>query len=414
MRPARIPISPRPSRSGGRPRLLLLLSSASYRAEDFLAAAGRLAVDVTVGSDHRNTLADEVPGATLELDFDDAEDALARIVDLHRLSPFAGVVAAEVARALGLPGNPPSAVEACRRKDLFRAALQGSRVRSPGWAVFGVERDPGEIATGLGYPCVVKPVSLAASRGVVRADDPEGFLHAFAEAALAASDSPHRRVIVEDYIPGEEVAVEGLLTAGRLEVLAILDKPDPLTGPYFEETLFVTPSRHPPSVQRDLRTVVQTAVERTGLREGPVHAELRINDEGVWPVEIAPRTIGGLCGRLFAYRTGTALEDIVLRHALGGNVRPAAGAGRGPASGAMMIPIPRPGVFRGLEGIEAALAVDDIEDIEVTARPGQRLEPPPRGHRYLGFIFARAPEPDRVERALRAAHAALRLRIDPA
>ena len=414
-----------PSRDKGRSnqetrrRVLLLLSSSSYRAEDFLAAAERLRLDVTVGSDYRAALADEVAGSTIELDFEDVEGSIEAIRRLAEDRPFSAVVAgedagtrlaAEVSEALGLPGNSPDSVETCRRKDRFRRALAGSSLSSPPWRTFPLETDARAVAGDLDFPCVVKPVGLAASRGVVRANDSGEFVSAFAEARRATEESGGEGpILVEGYIPGKEVAVEGILAGGELRILAILDKPDPLVGPYFEETMFVTPSRLPPAAQREIEATVARVTTLVGLREGPIHAELRVNEDGAWPIEIAPRTIGGLCARLFRYRTGTALEELVLLHALG---RPLHCPPEGPASGVMMIPIPRGGVLASIEGIDAAEEVPEIQEVTITAPLGHHIDPLPRGNRYLGFIFARADSAEIVERALREAHGCLDIRIE--
>ncbi len=402
----------------GRRRVLLLLSSSSYRAEDFLSAAERLQVDVTVGSDYRNALADEVYGTTIELDFDDVKGSIEVIRRLAEDRPLSAVVAGEdagtrvaaaLAAALELPGNSLVSVETCRRKDHFRLALANSDTPSPWYRTYPLETEPQSVARELDFPCVVKPVDLAASRGVVRADDAEELVGAFAEARRATEESGHGGpILIEGYIPGAEVALEGILLEGELRTLAILDKPDPLVGPYFEETMFVTPSRLAADVQRRIETVVARVTDLVGLREGPIHAELRVNEQGVWPIEIAPRTIGGLCSRLFRYRTGTALEELVLRHALD---RELPDQPEGPASGVMMIPIPRAGILTSIDGMDDAEQVPEVQEVSITAPLGRHIDPLPRGNRYLGFIFARADSPETVERALRDAHSCLEIHI---
>lgn len=404
--------------SEGRERVLLLLSSSSYRAEDFLSAAERLRVEVTVGSDYRAALADQAYGSTIQLDFDDVDGATEAIRRLSEDQPLSGVVAAEDAgtrvaaagaAALELPGNSLDSVDTCRRKDRFRQALADSDTLSPWYRTYPLDAEPRQVARDLEFPCVVKPVELAASRGVVRADDADELAGAFAEARRATEESGGGvPILVEGYIPGDEVALEGILLGGELRTLAILDKPDPLIGPYFEETMFVTPSRLAPDVQRMIERVVASVTALVGLREGPIHAELRVNEVGVWPIEIAPRTIGGLCARLFRYRTGTALEELVLLHALG---RPIPPQPEGPASGVMMIPIPRAGILTSIDGVHAAERVPEIQELTITAPLGQHIDPLPRGNRYLGFIFARADSAETVERALRDAHSSLQIHI---
>ncbi|HSD28965.1 MAG TPA: ATP-grasp domain-containing protein, partial [Vicinamibacteria bacterium] len=212
------------------------------------------------------------------------------------------------------------------------------------------------------------------------------------------------------FIPGREVALEGLLVGGELHVLALFDKPDPLDGPYFEETIYVTPSRLSPDVQLAIAAEARWAARALGLAEGPVHAELRVNDEGPWMIELAARTIGGLCSRTLRFGAGLSLEELVIRHALGIELD-SLERERQPA-GVMMIPIPRAGVLRAVRGREAALAVPGIEEATISAHVGQELVPLPEGSRYLGFLLARADSPEAVEEALRAAHRRLDFDID--
>jgi biotin carboxylase len=406
-------------------RVLLLIASTSYKATDFLEAANRLGVAVTVGSDHEATLAEEAPGGTLTLDLSDSTGSIAAIADLHAHDPLAAIVAAEddgtelaaeAARALGLKHNPPEAVRACRRKHLFREVVSTLDLPAPWFDAFDEAADPARIARQVPYPCVVKPVSLAASRGVIRADGRAEFEAAFRRAldiTLAAGsdrrDGPI--VLVESYIPGFEVALEGLLVGGVLETLAILDKPDPLVGPFFEETLFVTPSRLPAEVQCEVERVAGHVAAALGLREGPVHAELRVNERGVWIIELAPRTIGGLCSRIFRYRAGVSLEELVLRHALDETLHELGEAL--PPSGVMMIPIPGPGRLEEVSGLESAEAVEGVQEVVMSLLPGQEVLPLPEGNRYLGFIFARGESAPVVESALREAHELLDIRIEP-
>jgi biotin carboxylase len=382
-------------------------------------------VGVTVGSDHEATLAEIAPGSTLEVDFSDQAGSIRAIVELHRHRPLSGIVAAEDegtvlaaagARAIGLRHNPVEAVRLCRRKDLFRTKLANTGLAAPWFEAFSPDADPTIVRDRVPYPCVVKPVALAASRGVIRADGPEAFEAAFHRVADIVTAATHpgderRVVLVESYIPGVEVALEGLLIDGRLRTLAILDKPDPLVGPYFEETLFVTPSRLPRSVQQEIQRLTGLVADAIGLREGPVHAEMRVNDDGVWIIEMAPRTIGGLCSRIFRYRAGVSLEELVLRHALGRELDELDESL--PPSGVMMIPITGAGRLRGVGGIDAAETVEGVVEIVMSLLPGQEVLPLPEGNRYLGFIFARGESAPEVERALRQSHALLNVQIDP-
>ena len=323
-------------------------------------------------------------------------------------------------KALGLRGSPPAAVATARNKFALRQALAQAGLRSPWFARFPIDADPDRIAARVRYPCVIKPLHLAGNRGVIRVNDRDAFPATFRRvvAIIEAARMPtegrawKEQVLVEGYIPGEEVALEGLLNSGRLKVLAIFDKPDPLVGPYFEETIYVTPSRHRKPVQQAVIEAARQAVGALGLREGPAHIEMRINEEGIWVIEAAPRSIGGLCGRALRFEGGITLEELLLRHALG---RPEAATlnREQDSAGVMMIPIPEAGILHEVDGESEAASTPDIEDVVITIGPGQRLVPPPEGARYLGFIFSRAGTPARVEAALRQAHERFHFEIDP-
>lgn len=406
-------------------RLLLLMTTRTYRATAFLEAAGRLGVPVTVGSDVPQILEAANPAGHLTLRFDDRERAVASIAAFAH--PFSAIVAtdddglllaAEAAAALGLPHNPVTAVARARDKSATRQALKNAGLRTPRFVRLPVDGDPEALARDVFYPCVVKPLALSASRGVIRANDEAEFAQAFrrVKRILAATDRSHappealRWILVEEYVDGREVALEGLLDGGMLRVLALYDKPDPLAGPYFEESIYVTPSRADAGVKKSIEDAARRGAAALGLTRGPVHIELRFDERGPWILEMAPRTIGGLCARTLRFGAGEALEDVVLRHALG---LPVASYEREQAaSGVMMIPIPRGGILRGVRGAREARAVAWIEDLMITVPTGERVVPLPEGDRYLGFIFARAETPAIVETALREAHARLDFAIE--
>jgi len=394
------------------PRVLLLVPTATYRAADFVAAAATLGVEVVVGSEQRQTLADAMGDRAVVIPFDDVEAGATAIRALHDRAPVDAIVAlddqgvvvgATASEQLGLPHNPPSAAASTRDKAAMRRALAAAGVRQPRFASFDdVKRVP-----DVGFPCVVKPVGLSASRGVIRADDRR---QAAAAARRASAIAGGGTMLVEEYVPGDEVAVEALLRAGRLEVLAVFDKPDPLVGPYFEETIYVTPSRLAPHVLADVQRAAADAATALGLREGPVHAEVRIHDDEAWVIEVAARSIGGLCSRALRFGAGISLEEVILRHALGlpldDLTRETA------ASGVMMLPIPRRGVLDAVHGRDAARSMPGIVGLEITVPLGHSVEPLPEGDRYLGFLFARAADPARVEAALRSAYAELDVEIN--
>jgi len=402
------------------PRLLLLLPTTTYRTTAFVEAARRIGAELTVASERPSTLEAANPAGLLTLAFQHPERAADQAHDFARRSPIdavvgvdddTAVVAAAVAERLHRKGNPVHAAEAARDKHRQRQLLAEHGVPVPRFTRHLLDEDPQEIARSVVYPCVLKPLRLSASRGVIRADDPASFVaaHARLKAILGSCDAAF---LVEDFVPGYEVALEGLLVNRRLHVLALFDKPDPLDGPFFEETIYVTPSSAPAGLQKSIAQCAERAARALGLTEGPVHAELRYNDRGPWLIELAARPIGGRCSAVLRFGDGVSLEELILRHALGMPIpslqREAA------AAGVMMIPIPGAGVLREVRGIAEAKEVPLIEDVQITAHPGERLVPFPEGSRYPGFIFARGATPGAVEAALRESHRRLTFALDAA
>jgi biotin carboxylase len=403
-----------------RPRRVILLASArSYRNQAFLDAADRLAVDIVTGEDVPLPLLNKTD-AGLPLDYRDIVKSSEAVVAYAREHPVGAILgvddsgtllAARAGQALGLPGNSPDAAQAARHKHAMRCLFASAGVPSPRFRLFHVGDDPGEAARQVTYPCVVKPTTLSGSRGVMRADTPEELVACWRRLEGILARERCDEILVEDYIPGIEVALEGLLDGGRLHVLALFDKPDPLEGPFFEETIYVTPSRLPRDVQEQVRDAASRAAAALGLREGPMHAELRINDQGPWLVEVAGRSIGGLCSRTLRFGVGGSLEELILRQALGQSFEAMLRDDR--AAGVLMVPIPRAGILRAVFGVEEAQAVPLVENVEITARISYPLVPLPEGDSYLGFVFARGESPAAVEQALRRAHAELRFEIVP-
>ena len=405
-----------------KPRVLLVAPRDSYRTAPYIAAARKQGVDLLIASEGKYTLSGlDAPGVQVNLH--DTPGSLQAVLAAVQAQPFTGVIgtddastelAVQASMHLQLPHNSLRSVRLARRKDLARAQLQRAGVPVPRHWKVGLASPLAPQLTDVTFPCVAKPVALSASRGVIRADDRAQLERAIGRIAGMLADVPEREeretLLIEEFIPGTEVAVEGLLSDGRLEILAIFDKPDPLDGPYFEETYYTTPSRHAPDVQARIAARVAEACAAYGLREGPVHAECRINNAGVWILEVAARTIGGLCGRLLRFGTGYGLEELVLLHTLGR--RPDTQRETGGA-GVLMIPIPQAGILRRVEGVLAAQRVPYIEEVVIDVREGYELVPLPEGASYLGFIFARAPSPGEAEAALRAAHACLRVVVAP-
>jgi biotin carboxylase len=404
------------------------MTTATYRASAFLEAARRLDVPVVVGSDREQALAAASPAGHLTLDFLVPEKATGAIVEFAKHYPIRAVVSADddgailaamAAAALGLPHSGVDAVVAARNKHRMREVLAAAGVPSPRSELVSIDEEPHDVARRVVFPCVVKPLFLSASRGVIRADDPAQFAGAFRRLTailrrpeVAAEGGPlAQQVLVETFIPGIEVALEGLLSEGKLRMLALFDKPDPLEGPFFEETIYVTPSRLPAPLQQAIAACTEDAVTALGLQRGPVHAELRLNDQGPWILEIAPRSIGGLCSRALRFGEGISLEELILRDAMGLEV--ASLQREKQAAGVMMIPIPQAGILREVRGQDEARHVRGIDEIRITIPVGQEVVPLPEGTRYLGFIFARDETPDRVEAALREAHRQLTFHIAP-
>jgi len=394
--------------------------TATYRAGAFLAAAARLDIDVVIGCERRQTMAGAMGDGAVVVPMEDVEVAVERIVDLHARAPLDAVVAVDdqglaVASAasarLGFPHSPPEAVAAARNKILLRTRLAAAGVRQPSFCVIEPGADAAGVAAAVGYPCVVKPVSRSGSQGVIRANCPDkARVAAERVRAIVGKDEP---LLVETFVAGAEVAVEALVEHGALRILAVFDKPDPLDGPFFEETIYVTPSRQPPATLEALGTTAQAAVTALGLSEGPVHAELRVGTDGQPVViEVAARSIGGLCARALRFGAGISLEELIVRHAVGvgvGSLRREAAA-----SGVMMLPIRKAGVLEHVSGQADALAVDGILGVEITIPVGRPVVPLPEGDRYLGFVFARGKTPVDVEAALRRAESALCVVVRPA
>ncbi len=399
-------------------RLLLIGATTGYQTRVFAEAAERLGYELILATDRCHVLDDPWGDRAIPLRFEDPAGAAETIAAQARVDGIVAVgdrpayIAALAAERLAIPYNSPDSVAASRNKFLARERFRAAGLLVPEFHRIALAEGPEGASIEACYPCVLKPLGLSASRGVIRADNPAEFVTAFRriEKLLADPDiarlheDQDRYLQVESFIEGREFALEGLLTHGRLRVLAIFDKPDPLDGPFFEETIYVTPSREDPSTVRAIIQTTEAAVRSLGLSHGPIHAEMRVNATGVWMLEVAARPIGGLCARVLP-----GLEEVILRHAAG--VDPGGLAMRSPAAAVMMIPIPREGIYVNTGGLEAARAQPGIEDVIITAKQGQKLVPLPEGASYLGFIFARGETPDAVETALRNAHQQLDFEI---
>jgi biotin carboxylase len=413
-----------------KPRLLLLAGKLGYQTRSFLDTARRLGAEVLIGSDRCHQLDDPWADGAIALHFEDPREAAGTVLERSKQTHIDGIIAlgdrpietaALVAQSLELPYNSPESVCICRSKLRQREVLHAAGLPVPEFFAFELSEPLDSILPSVKYPCVVKPLSLSGSQGVIRADNADEFTAAvernrrlLATPEIRAKREPELdRLLVEQYISGGEVAVEGLLTNGKLRILAIFDKPDPLNGPYFEETIYVTPSRLSARTQRAISECAQETVRALGLTEGPVHAEFRIPEKSAtpWILEAAPRPIGGLCAQALRFGDrNISLEELLLRHALRLPGSDALRESR--ASGVMMIPVPITGVYEKIEGVERALKIPGTESVEITARPHDVITAWPEGGSYLGFIFARAEKPESVESALRRSHLQLRFTIN--
>jgi biotin carboxylase len=418
-------------------RILLCATTTGYQTRSFGEAAERLGVELVFATDRCHVIDDPWRDAAIPIRFYDEDASVDAVVAAAADRPIDGVlavgdrptvIAARVAAKLGLPWHSPEGAAAARSKLRTRERLRDAGLPVPWFLPFSLSDPPSAISQyGVTYPCVLKPVALSASRGVMRADDPASLdtaierLRALLQTPelRAERDDAHDTALVEGFIPGPEYAVEGLLHHGVLQALTIFEKPDPLFGPFFEETIYVTPPDLAPDDQAVILRAVARASDAIGLRHGPIHAECRVNADGVFVLEVGARPIGGLCARALRFVGGATsvkapmsvtLEELLLRHALGES--PDAWQREDRAAGVMMIPIPRRGVFRGVNGVDAARALPDVEDVRITAKTDQVLVPLPEGGSYLGFIFARGDRPSDIERALRHAHARLEFAVD--
>ena len=412
-------------------RVLLLATTTGYQTRMFAEAASALGVELVYATDRCDHLDDPWSDGAIPVRYHEewkSVDTVLKAVDSRPVDAVLAVgdrptvMAAYVSRLLGLPGHPPEAASAARDKRLTREKMKAAGLLTPAFLTVPMTVDAAALLDRITFPVVVKPTILSASRGVIRADDALSFATAYDRVRRLLSSTEVRElrdpeadvVQIEEFIPGAEYALEGTLDNGVLRTLAIFDKPDPLDGPFFEETIYVTPSRAAAETQQQIESAVAAAAAALGLHHGPIHAECRVNDKGVYVLEVAARPIGGLCAKVLRLDhdgTSISVQEYLLRQALGENMREWRRESR--ASAVMMIPIQRSGVYRRVEGLEHAASVPHVEEVVITAKPDQHLLALPEGASYLGFIFARAETPELAERAVRDAHARLKFSIDP-
>ena len=416
----------RSSAAGSTPRdrVLVIAPHGSYRTAPFIKAANNLNVDVLIASQGEHSIvSDYVQG--LHVDFKDSKRAIETILVEAKQRAFTGIIgtddtttelAATVAKNLSLPHNDPQAVNIAQRKDLARLSLKKSKVQVPEFDLLTTTKLLSEQSIKVEFPAVIKPVALSASRGVIRVNNELELQQAVERIKNMLLEEKNidqtirNILLLEEFIPGKEVAVEGMLHNGELDVLAVFDKPDPLDGPFFEETYYITPTSFSKKTQNEIKQTILESCQAYGLEEGPIHAECRINEQGVWILEVAARTIGGMCGRLLSLGTGYTLEELVLLHAMGERVEINI---IDSAAGVLMIPIPGAGILKRVEGLLEAQRIPYISELSIEVRDGYELIPLPEGNSYLGFIFAEAPSVEEAEQALRDAHECLNIVIAP-
>ena len=413
-----------PLANRGEPSVLIIAPHGSYRTMAFVQAANQLGIHSVIASSGKHSIVSDYARG-IHIDLANEKQAFRELVEAASRYHFVAVIgtddatatlAAQLSQHLNLPHNDPAAVNISRRKDLARDRLQQFNLPIPAYRCIELTHTLDRQINDVQFPVVVKPVSLAASQGVIRANNQRELKAAILRIQKILSqrhdlsEGARNTLLIEAFIPGDEVAVEAMLCNGKLELLTVFDKPEPLNGPYFEETYYITPTCLGAEQQVKLLATLQHACQAYGLKEGPVHAECRINENGIFILEVAARTIGGLCARLLRFGTGYTLEELVLSHAMGRKLQLESDTG---AAGVLMIPIPKAGLFKRVEGLLAAQRVPYIEEVNIQIREGYELVPLPEGSGYFGFIFSRAPEASQAEQALREAHACLKIITAP-
>jgi len=408
-------------------RILLIAPHGSYRTFAFLKAAQQKAIDVLIASEGEFSVVSAYSEG-LHINFDEPETAIKKMLYEASLRPFIAVIgtddsttelASVVSKALGLAHNDPESVKIAKRKDLARICLQNADVKIPDFKIIDIRKVISEQSLNIRFPVVVKPIGLSGSLGVIRVNNNSEFestcfrIEKIIQQDKKLTAENYHYLLVEEFIAGDEFAIEGILVNKEFKLLSIFDKPEPLNGPYFEETYYITPSKLNEKQQNDLVSTLQSACNAYGLHEGPIHAECRINKNGIWVIEIAARTIGGLCGRLLQFGTGMSLEELVLAHAIGESIPSINLNQQDKASGVLMIPIPKHGILKRVEGLLAAQRIPLIDDLSIQIQEGYEVTPLPEGSSYLGFIFASGDSASKVEQALRDAFECLNIVIAP-
>ena len=398
--------------------VILIIPSASYRSNAFMNAADKLDLKILVVTDNSQVFSDQFPDNIITMNFDhwtEKLDEISEWSDRFNLMAVIGVdeesilLAAIFSQYLGIEHNSIESVMRTTNKLLMRFELKKARMNCPWFRSFSIEKLPDDIIEEINFPCVIKPTFLSASQGVLRVNNEQEFKEGFQILTDLLSQKKIKKrggeeanyIMVEEYIPGNEVSIEGIVSQGKLKILAIFDKPEPLEGPTFEETIFVTPTTLSGSMQSSLYETAQQAMETLGIVKGPVHIEVRINSNGNYILECASRSIGGMCSKILEFQGGMSLEELILRSSLGRNIEKSNLSDT--AKGVMMMPIKNSGKLKEMRGVEEAISVDGITDLQITIKPGEMLDPLPKGDRYLGFLFAEGKNQEMVIKDLKNA-----------
>jgi len=398
--------------------VILIIPSASYRTSAFINAVEKLDLKVLVISDKSQVFSGKYPDNLMIMNFHHWKDRLDEISEWSERNGLKAVIgvdeesivlAANISKYLKVEHNPVESVLLTKDKYLMRIELKKAGVNSPWFKRFSIHDSPNKKINEICFPCVIKPTFLSASRGVIRVNTIKELSNGFETLSELLSLEELRKrggeqsdwILVEEYIPGKEVAIEGIVSEGKLKVLAVFDKPEPLVGPIFEETIIVTPSILPKKTLYSLFETAQIAVNALGIVKGPVHIEIRINSSGNYILECASRSIGGICSNVLEFQDGMSLEELILRSYLGRNVEKTKLTDT--AKGVMMMPNEKRGILKEIIGVEDALNVKGVTDLQITLKPGEKLEPLPKGDRYLGFIFAEDKDQELVIKALKNA-----------
>lgn len=392
---------------------MLIAPSRSYRVASYINAARQLGYQILIVSDSEHSLVSSIANG-ITVDFQQQDSAYAIIVKSLRHQNILAVIATDdlvvtlssrVARRLGLPHNDPEATRLTYRKDLARIRLQQQGCNVPDYSVCPFD-EMVEYSTKVSFPVVLKPLMLSGSRGVIRADNPQQFILAAKTIQRILTKQPcdeyeSQHFLIEQFLKGDEIAIDGFMQDGKFILLSLFDKPEPMNGPYFEESYYITPGRQSEQLQQDIIEEVSKCCRAYGLTHGPIHAEARITEKGIFLIEMASRTIGGQCAQLIEYVLAKKLEEIIIRLLC---FEPMQLQTNNQYAGVLMIPITQTGVLKRVEGLLQARQVKHVSNIEIHIQPGYELIPLPEGSSYLGFIFASADSFDKTWQALQQAH----------